>query len=1322
MAEVRAARRGHTRGPGAQAPAPGGSRATGGDAARGRGEQSAAMTAAIDGMAVLDGRGRFREINRALAGIYGLADGRELVGRSWQTLYAPEQRARLKGEAARALSKDGEWRGEATGRRADGTPFPQALSLAHTPDGGLVCVVRDVTERMRLEADVRASQERFRTVLGALGEGIVINDAADRAVYCNPRFAEMTGYSPEDVIGRRPEDFTFPEDRAYVQDIRSQRASGLGSEYEIRQRRADGSEMWVGVNGRPFYDAEGEIAGSVAVMTDITERRHTREELCRRSEHIERQSQYLRAVIDASPTLIFAKDREGRFTLANRALATAYGTTPDELIGKSDADFNPDQAAVELYLAADREVIDTGRSVLIAEESITTVATGETRWLQTRKVRLLPPDGGAPHVVVLSIDITDRLTARNALEHSERQLAEAQRLARMGSWEYDLRTGVAAWSAEGYRIFGVPGGEPITYARFLEAVHPDDREHVQREHDGAAGRGGSAEYDFRIIRPDGETRYLTASVQTDLDAGQPVRTFGYVQDVTGRRLAELELRRSEQQLATTQSMARLGSWWQDFRTGTGAWSEEGCRILGVEPGSHLSNDAFMGMVHPDDRAWLAGNTARAIASGEQCDGEFRVRHSSGEYRYLWSSAQVEYAEGTPVRMFGHLQDITERRLAELELLRSRHQLAETQHMAALGSWEYDLTTGSRTWSGDGHRIFGIDPEAGILSDEGFFALVHPDDVGLLVETNATALQQRDMLHASFRVTTPQGEERHIDSSVQAEYDASGEPVRLIGYVQDVTAQKRVEMALRTAMETAEAANRAKSEFLSSMSHELRTPLNSVIGFANVLLHNRGGRLADQELTYLGRIQANGKHLLGLINDILDLSKIEAGKLEIELRPVSLGELVAETVAELAGTVRGKDVALHAVVPEGLAAILTDPLKLKQVLINLVGNAAKFTEQGSITVSVIPSRDGSSPLRLEVRDTGVGIPPDRLTAIFQAFEQADSGTARRFGGTGLGLTISRSLCMLMGHRLEVASEPGVGSTFSVLLAAEQEYAPGPADERADDRAHPQPEVQNDPDFRGRTVLVIDDEADARTLLTHDLEELGCRAVHASSGSRGLRLARELRPDLITLDLLMPGVNGWEILRALKADPGLEDIPVVIVSVLATEARASLRGAVDLIEKPFELAQLRRVLGRHLPAESRKVLLVHEHPQAVPGMTRWLEDEGHEIRSAVSGAEALRLLDEGPAHLIVLDLPARADGVALLHQLRNTPGHGHVPVLIVAPREAPPIPEGLALGRLAEAVLPRGATLDALLAATAESRWRSAAPPLPPFSAGPARSST
>jgi signal transduction histidine kinase/CheY-like chemotaxis protein len=400
----------------------------------------------------------------------------------------------------------------------------------------------------------------------------------------------------------------------------------------------------------------------------------------------------------------------------------------------------------------------------------------------------------------------------------------------------------------------------------------------------------------------------------------------------------------------------------------------------------------------------------------------------------------------------------------------------------------------------------------------------------------------------------------------------------------IVRSRLVEDRLRAEKVAAERTNRTKSEFLANMSHELRTPLNSIIGFANILLKNRAQSLREQDLAYLSRIAVNGTHLLGLIDGVLDVSKIEAGRMELDVTSVDLALLVRETLAVLEPQAGAREVELVADLPSQLSVLDTDRTRLKQILINLVGNAVKFTRNGRVTVRVHADAASSDPTRIDVIDSGIGIAPERLETIFDAFQQADATTAREYGGTGLGLTITRAVAGLLGWEIVVSSTVGAGSTFSVVMMP---GTPSSAAEAAVLAAveHPAwslpavPQAGTDAP-RPVRVLVIDDDRDARRILEHQLADLGCEVVTAASCDEGTRLARRTKPDLITLDIMMPRKGGMDALLELKADPELRNIPVVMVSVVAGEQRRQFVGAVDWIDKPVTRDALLHVIARHL----------------------------------------------------------------------------------------------------------------------------------------------
>jgi signal transduction histidine kinase/DNA-binding response OmpR family regulator len=514
---------------------------------------------------------------------------------------------------------------------------------------------------------------------------------------------------------------------------------------------------------------------------------------------------------------------------------------------------------------------------------------------------------------------------------------------------------------------------------------------------------------------------------------------------------------------------------------------------------------------------------------------------------------------------------------------------------------------------------------------------------------------------------------------------------------DVRAREQAARDLAEAALREQAANRAKSEFLARMSHELRTPLNSVIGFANVLLKNKQGVLREQELSFVERIRANGTHLLGIINDILDLAKVESGRMDLVVEPVDVPSLVRDTVAQVS---EREHVRVDVALPADTRPLAADRDKLKQVLLNLVANAMKFTEQGRVVVRVVTNPATGAVRRIDVVDTGVGIPPERVSAIFDAFEQAESTTARRYGGTGLGLAIARSFCERMGFRLVVASEQGVGSTFSILCdPAEPLPRHAPPDDAAIETPGTMP-VEASPiattpdvdDANKPTVLVIDDSADSRLLLSQFLEDDGKHVVTAVSGEQGLQLARELKPGLIVLDLLMPGVDGWQTLRRLKDDSATATIPVVIVSIVASEQRGNMLGAVDLVDKPVNRESLVATVRRNLAEATARVLVVEDSPDTRALFQGYLRElPGLDVRMVDTGRGALAQLESFQPQLVILDLTLPdIDGLEVLRELRKHRALCAIPVIVATARNLSAA-ERTELAAQTHAVLAKGADI-------------------------------
>ena len=548
-------------------------------------------------------------------------------------------------------------------------------------------------------------------------------------------------------------------------------------------------------------------------------------------------------------------------------------------------------------------------------------------------------------------------------------------------------------------------------------------------------------------------------------------------------------------------------------------------------------------------------------------------------------------------------------------------------------------------------IVVLDPEHRILSCnpafESLYGYRQAEVVGQILDQLVTT---PDSLHEAVSFTVQASENRMVQgfgkrrrkdgSLVDVEVLAvpvviDGERIGMMGMYHDVS-------ELLSARKTAEAANSAKSQFLASMSHELRTPLNAIIGYSEMMEEEAEERGLADSVADLQKIRAAGRHLLALINDVLDLSKIEAGKMELhletfELRPAI--EAVAATVAPLIDK-NGNRLALE--LADGLGAIRSDVTRVRQVLLNLLSNASKFTERGVITVRA--SREDDEVV-LVVADTGIGMTPEQLSRMFEAFAQAEASTSSKYGGTGLGLAISRMFCEMMGGTITVASTPGRGTAFTVRLPVETRDG-GAAVVAAEPAALPATGAG------AGVVLVIDDDPAARQLLARMLGKDGFRVIEAAGGEEGLALARTERPDVITLDVLMPGLDGWAVLAALKDDRELASIPVVMLTITDDRNLGFSLGASEYLTKPIERAELSAVLGRYRRAPGGKVLIVDDDAPTRAVLRRSLEKAGWSVTEAENGRVGLERLDADQPALVLLDLMMPdVDGFEFLDGVRS-----------------------------------------------------------------------
>jgi PAS domain S-box-containing protein len=748
-----------------------------------------------------------------------------------------------------------------------------------------------------------------------------------------------------------------------------------------------------------------------------------------------------------------------------------YSDQVTEIYGISSDHFDIGAAFYDLYIHPD----DRDQLRALNDSFLT-----DDRSTYTHEYRFLRPDGKIAYIhesaekirdeadrvvqIVGTIqDVTDQRLADIALRESEAKLKLGYRIAKMGHWSFDPNTRPGeiskapySWSEEAAEIFGVTAAEMnesggTFYDRY---VHRDDREDLKKLDQVFLGSDvPSYTQEYRVILPDGSLRFVLESAEKRLDeTGRLVQVDGIVQDVTGLRRSALAMRRVERQMRRAYRLAKLGYWYWESADGKNEdvnhsqLSDEICEIFGSERDQLHWDDgqAFCArFVHPDDREMVL-QVFRDFDQGlvDHYNMNYRATHPSGEIRHVRSvSERVRDAHGRPLYGIGIIQDLTEVKTAEATLRRSEYQLRRAQRVAKLYCWH---TEGGQHGT---HRIVFDhefyteilqrvpDPPIGSLVDfiERF---VHPDDrVRTLPIGTAFAREEIDSYSLEYRMLRPDGSMIYIRSAGERMRNPDGNTVQLFGALQDVTDLKLHEQELIETKNEAELANRSKSEFLTNMSHELRTPLNAIIGFSQVIRDQLFGSDQTRYVDYARDIHESGQLLLDLIDDILDVSKLEAGKHILYEEELAIGEVVKICLNILKARASGGAVKLSAAGFDMLPRVWAEERGMKQILLNLLSNAVKFTPRnGLVRIEGGLTKDGE--VAISVIDTGIGIAPDVLPQLFRPFRQGDNSISRQFGGSGLGLAISRRLIELHNGRIEVQSEPGKGTTVTITLPAER----------------------------------------------------------------------------------------------------------------------------------------------------------------------------------------------------------------------------------------------------------------------------------------------
>jgi len=1139
------------------------------------------------------------------------------------------------------------------------------------------------------EADLRA-------LLGAIRGAVYRREAEPpwHSEAVSAAIEQIAGYRAQDLVSSGAmADALVPDsaDLPSVTDaIRAAISAGHAFELEYRIRHSDGTTRWIADRGYPQRNTDGKVAWIDGVLFDVTERKQAERVLFERGT-------LLGALMGNTPDHIYFKDADSRFTMISTALARSFGLRDaSQAVGKTDFDFFTDDHA-RPALEDEREIMRSGRPLLEFEEK-ETWPDGRETWVATTKLPRTDDRGAIVGTFGISRDITARKRTESQLRDAEERYRSVVNALGEGIVLQAADGAIYAWNAAAEAILGQTGDQLRGLTSFdpsCRAIHEDGSPFPGEAHPAmvslATGEPRTGVV-MGVHKPDGTLTWILINSRPLVRPGEtrPYAIVTSFADITGRRRAETALESSERHLRTA-----LDTMFDGVTIQTAIRDGQG-RI--VDFTIDYANFAI-GMISGTAGSLQAGRTLLELFPAHRTNGLFEAYVGVVETGVPFESDAFRYvdvdADGGPLDQVLDLRaarigdgyvlsvrDVTEHRKAEQVLVEQRALLDalvdNTPDHIYFKDAECRFTLISKAMA----RSFGLrDPSQAVgKTDFDFYTEEHArpalEDEREILRTGLPLVDLEE------RETWPDGRETWASTTKLPRTDSEGNVVGTFGISRDITARKqaegeladanqRLEAAMARAFELAaqaDAANAAKGEFLANMSHEIRTPMNGVIGMIGLLLDTE---LDEDQRHYAETVRASGESLLDLLNDILDFSKIEAGGVELEMLDFDLRALLDDFAAMPAMRAHEKGLEfICAASPDVPAHLSGDPGRLRQVLLNLAGNAMKFTHQGEISVraGLVAETEADVVVRFSVKDTGIGIAPEKQARMFEKFTQADASTTRRYGGTGLGLAISKRLVELMGGEIGLVSDEGRGSEFwfTVRLAkqAESEHPAVPASE-----------------LRGAHILVVDDNATNREVLSAQLRAWGARPEVVPDGPTGLLALAHMRDAgdpfaAAILDMQMPGMDGTDVARAIKADDTLKDTRLVLLTSLGQRGDAREMEEIGFsayLMKPARQSDLfdslstvlagapvsrtsRHIVTRHAVREMRRsairILLAEDNltnQQVALGILKKL---GLRADAVGDGSEAIRALETIPYDLVLMDVQMPVmDGLEATRLIRD-----------------------------------------------------------------------
>ncbi len=1238
------------------------------------------IEASVDALVTVDPQGRITDVNEQLARLTG-HNRKKLVGSPFADYFTDPGKAR---EGVKKTFQDGVLKNhELVVRAKSGSVAPVSLNASVFKDtagrvAGILAAARDISDQQQLQAKLVEQQAYNRGLVESNIDALMTTDLLGTITDVNKQMCAVTGRERDFLVGTPFKDY-FTDSKRAEDGILRVLGEGRVTNYELTLRGADGKETVVSYNATTFAGEDGRLKGVFAAARDITDQKRLEEQL--------RQAQnYNRGLIESSVDAMLTVDPDDTITDVNEQMVKLSGYSREQLIGTSFKDYfsEPERAAQGV-----RQTLSEGS---VTNYELTLRSQRRRQILVSFNASVFKDtEGEVRGIFAVARDVTDQKRLEEKLRESEnynRGLIESS-VDALVTVNPDLT--VTDVNEQMVKLTG--------YSR-EELVGSPFKDYFTEPARAAAGvrqtfdDGSVTDYELVLKSRAGKQTVVSFYAGTFKDAsGRVAGILAAARDITAQKRLEDQLR-DQQNYNRSLIESRVDALMTVDPHGIITDVNEQTIKLSGHNRKQLVGSPFVDYFTDAERA-LSG-VRKTFDDGVVTNYELVVHAKSGkELPVSFNAAVFRDAGGAVAGILAAARDITQQK--EIE-----HALREQQtYTRGLIESNIDalMTTDTLGIITDVNKQMCA--VTGRTQDEligtpfkGYFT-----DTKLAEDGIRKVLSEDRVTNYELTIQGKDGKQSFVSYNATTFKGADGRLRGVFAAARDITDQKQLEEQLRRKNEELEEqnrrvqkANRLKSEFLANMSHELRTPLNGIIGFAELMHDEKVGPVSADHKEYLGDILTSSRHLLQLINDVLDLAKVESGKLEFRPERVDLRKLVGE-VRDIVRTLTAqKRIQLTCEVDSTLEAVMIDPGKLKQVLYNYLSNALKFTpDAGTVVVRVRP--EGDARFRLEVQDTGIGIREEDFKRLFVEFQQLDASAAKKHQGTGLGLALTRRIVEAQGGEIGVTSTPGKGSTFYAILprtcpAAERQPS---ADEVAD--AAPRKPGQ-------QSVLVVEDDAKERAWIVGTLTAAGYAVEAAATGEAAIRAGQERSFDAVTLDLLLPDMSGWDVLRAMRAGPRNRDVAAIVLTVVAEKGAGVGFIVRDFLVKPVRADALLHALKciRAGPSGERSVLIIDDDPNAAKLVEPALHEHEFHVTAVRDGASGLKAARARPPSAVVLDLLMPGmDGFEFLRQFRLTDAGCNTPVIVWTVKELTNA-ERVRLQASAQAIITKGAgSTDVLLAA-------------------------